>query len=138
MRVQVLENGMLPIGTSARDVRAQRPPALSFLLRWSTARRAARVVGLLAMDLVALQAAIFTALMLKALYYDEFVASESWAQARHFVPLAFLVTALQVAREGLYAQRSARRGRPRMVGALFSTALVLLLYAIASGGDVTT
>lgn len=138
MRVQVLENGMLPIGTSARDVRAQRPPALSFLLRWSTARRAARVVGLLAMDLVALQAAIFTALMLKALYYDEFVASESWAQARHFVPLAFLVTSLQFAREGLYAQRSARPGLPRMVGALFGTALVLLLYAIASGGDFTT
>ncbi len=34
-----------------RDMRSKRPPVLSFLLRWSTLRQAARVVSLLALDL---------------------------------------------------------------------------------------
>jgi len=36
-----------------RDMRSKRPPALSFLLRMSTARRLARVLSLLALDFVA-------------------------------------------------------------------------------------
>ena len=48
-----------------RDVRAKRPPLLSFLLRWSTLRRVARVVSLLALDLAGVFLAIFTALLLK-------------------------------------------------------------------------
>ena len=35
---------------SDRDMRRKRPPALSFLLRWSTLRRVARVLSLLALD----------------------------------------------------------------------------------------
>lgn len=138
VRAQLVDTTAIPIGSSARDVRAQRPPVLSFLLRWSTARRAARVVALLALDLLALQLAILTALLIKAAYYDEFDLGNAWAQARHYVPLAFLVTSLQFAREGLYAQRSARPGLSRVVGALCGTALVLLLYAIASDGDFSS
>ncbi len=138
VRTQLLDSTTIPIGSSARDVRAQRPPVLSFLLRWSTARRAARVLGLLALDLLALQLAITTALSIKAAYYSEFNFEGSWGQARHYVPLAFLVTSLQFAREGLYAQRSARPGLARVVGALFGTAVVMLLYAIASDGEFSS
>ena len=51
---------------SDRDIRRKRPPALSFLLRMSTARRLARVVSLLALDFAGVALAIFTALVLKA------------------------------------------------------------------------
>ena len=46
-------------------MRAKRPPMLSFLLRWATMRRFARVVTLLALDLAGVFLAIFTALLLK-------------------------------------------------------------------------
>src|SRR5689334_19450910 len=47
-----------------RDMRRKRPPALSFLLRMSTARRLARVVSLLALDFAGVSLAIFTSLVL--------------------------------------------------------------------------
>jgi len=127
--------GRLPVSAQRRDVRAHRPPFLSFLLRWNTVRRLARVVALLGADLVMLQLAIFTALSLKALAADRFVAHAAWDQARHYVPLAFLVTSLQFAREGLYAERAARPGVARIVAALFGTTVVVLLYAVASGQE---
>ena len=49
-----------------RDVRRKRPPALSFLLRMETLRKALRVLSLLALDFAGVCAALFTALMLKA------------------------------------------------------------------------
>ena len=48
------------------DVRRKRPPALAFLLRLETLRKALRVVSLLALDLVGVFAAIYVALMVKA------------------------------------------------------------------------
>src|SRR5580704_3961536 len=54
-----------PVALPDRDVRAKRPPMLSFLLRWATMRRFARVVTLLALDLAGVFLAIFTALLLK-------------------------------------------------------------------------
>ena len=50
-----------------RDVRRKRPPALSFLLRMATLRRGLRVLSLLALDFAGVWAALFTALLLKAL-----------------------------------------------------------------------
>ena len=53
------------------DVRRKRPPALSFLLRAETLRNVIRIVTLLALDFAGLFAAIFTALMVKAVIrYD--------------------------------------------------------------------
>ena len=77
-----------------RDMRSKRPPVLSFLLRWSTLRRAARVVSLLALDLAAIILAIFTALCLKAVVRDAWDPSVSWEQSKEYVPFAFLVASL--------------------------------------------
>src|SRR3954466_11400642 len=74
-----------------RDMRAKRPPVLSFLLRWSTIRRAARVISLLALDLAAIIGAIFTALCLKAAARNAWEPSVSWEQANDYLPFAFLV-----------------------------------------------
>ena len=52
------------------DVRRKRPPALSFLLRMETLRRASRVVSLLALDFAGLLSALIVALMVKAVLRD--------------------------------------------------------------------
>src|SRR5215207_11722091 len=77
------------------DIRRKRPPALSFLLRWDTLRRLARVVSLLALDFAAVFAAIFTALMVKAVVRDgNWAWDTSFVEARESVAFAYLVTAL--------------------------------------------
>src|SRR5919198_1240731 len=65
-------------GIDGRDVRAKKPPLLSFLLRMETLRRVARIASLVALDLGGVFIAIFTALALKAAVRDEFVAARAW------------------------------------------------------------
>jgi exopolysaccharide biosynthesis polyprenyl glycosylphosphotransferase len=121
-----------------RDMRAKRPPALSFLLRWSTLRRGARVVSLLALDLAAIILAIFTALCLKAVARDHLEPRVSWEQAKDYVPFAFLVASLLFARSGLYAERSQRPGLTRIVASLFQTTLVALIFAVVNGEEFSS
>src|SRR3712207_3876363 len=68
-QVDGARDGVLP-PLVEHDVRRKRPPALSFLLRWETARRLARVVSLLVLDFAAVYLAILTALSLKAAVRD--------------------------------------------------------------------
>jgi exopolysaccharide biosynthesis polyprenyl glycosylphosphotransferase len=121
-----------------KDMRAKRPPVLSFLLRWSTLRRGVRVVSLLAIDLGAIILAIFTALCLKAAARDAWEPSVSWAQAKDYVPFAFLVASLLFARSGLYAERAQRPGLTRIVASLFQTTLVALIFAVVNGEDFSS
>ena len=51
----------------------------------------------------------------------------------HFLPFAYLLTALLFARSGLYAQRALRPGLSRIVGSLFEVAFVALIFAVVSG-----
>src|SRR3954463_5779233 len=89
---QALTPGGFPL--PERDVRSKRLPALSFLLRMDTLRQAARVLSLLALDLVALFAAILTALCLKAALRDAWDFSVSYRQSKDYFPLVYLVTVL--------------------------------------------
>src|SRR3954454_9694260 len=128
----------LDVALSDRDVRAKRPPVLSFLLRWATLRRAARVVSLLALDLVAIVLAIFTALCLKAAVRHAWDPQVSWQQAKDYVPFAFLVATLLFARSGLYADRAVRPGLTRIVACLFQTTVVALLFAVVNGEEFSS
>jgi len=116
-----------------RDMRRKRPPALSFLLRMSTARRLARVVSLLALDFAAVALAIFTALILKAAVFDRVQFHPALRETERILPFAYLLTALLFARSGLYAARALRPGLSRIVGSLFQVAFVALLFAVVSG-----
>jgi exopolysaccharide biosynthesis polyprenyl glycosylphosphotransferase len=116
-----------------RDVRRKRPPALSFLLRLETVRRLARIVSLLALDFAGVYAAIFTALAIKALVRNEFVASNIAHQTKAIYPFAVLVTVLLFARSELYANRAQRPGLAMIVASLFQVTLVALIFAIANG-----
>jgi exopolysaccharide biosynthesis polyprenyl glycosylphosphotransferase len=118
---------------SDRDMRSKRPPAMSFLLRMDAARRGARVVSLLALDFVGVALAIFTALVLKEVVLRDVNVHAVIEETRHFVPFAYLLTALLFARSGLYAARSQRPGLSRIVGSLFQVAGVALVFAVISG-----
>jgi exopolysaccharide biosynthesis polyprenyl glycosylphosphotransferase len=132
-QASALSEATAPTQTSDRDVRRKRPPALSLLLRMSTARRLARVVSLLALDCVAVALAIFTALILKALVFDRVQFHPALHETERILPFAYLLTALLFARSGLYASRALRPGLSRIVGSLFQVAFVALLFAVVSG-----
>jgi exopolysaccharide biosynthesis polyprenyl glycosylphosphotransferase len=123
-----------PLQLTPVDVRRKRPPALAFLLRWETLRKALRVVTLLALDLFGVFAAIYVALMVKAvLRYGDWAWDPSYQEARHTVAFASLVTLLLFARSGLYASRAQRPGLARIVSSLFQVTLVTLAFALISG-----
>ncbi|MGD0198606.1 MAG: sugar transferase [Solirubrobacteraceae bacterium] len=115
-----------------RDVRRKRPAALSFLLRWDTARRAGRVLMLLALDFIGVSLAIFTALALKALVHNTFVFSQVVATTRSYVSFAYLVTVLLFARSSMYAGRGERPGLTRVLASLFEVTIVILIFAVVS------
>jgi exopolysaccharide biosynthesis polyprenyl glycosylphosphotransferase len=116
-----------------RDVRRKRPPALSFVLRMETLRRVSRVVSLLAVDFVAVYAAIFTALIIKAQVRGGPDLGAVLHETRRTVAFAYLITALLFARSGLYGPRAERPGLPGIVGSLFQVTVVALLFALLSG-----
>ena len=115
------------------DVRRKRPPALSFLLRMETLRRAARVVSLLALDFAGLLAALIVALMVKAVLREhEWAWDASLHEARRTIAFAYLVTVLLFARSGLYAERAQRPGLARIVSSLFQVTVVSLIFALVN------
>lgn len=117
----------------SRDVRRKRPAALGLLLRLETARRVARVVSLLGLDLVGVFMAIFTALALKEALRHGFNASRAAQETRHILAFAYLVCVLLFARSRLYAHRGQRPGLTRIVGCLFQVAFLALAFAVVNG-----
>src|SRR2546421_10827420 len=103
---QAAGNGSTADGTApgvelrlpSNDVRRKRPPAFSFLLRMETVRTLGRIGSLLALDFAGVFLAIYTALTIKAVVRDNFIAHDVFAQTRHTVAFAYLVTALLFAR----------------------------------------
>jgi exopolysaccharide biosynthesis polyprenyl glycosylphosphotransferase len=118
---------------SDRDVRARRPPALSFLLRLDTMRRVLRVVSLLGLDFLGVALAIFTALTLKALVHGRLDAGQSWQATREYLAFTYLLTVLLFARSGLYAERSQRPGLARIMACLFQVTIVAAGFAVVDG-----
>jgi exopolysaccharide biosynthesis polyprenyl glycosylphosphotransferase len=120
-----------------RDVRRKRPPGLSFLLRLATLRKALRIVSLLALDFAGVWAALFTALLLKALVKSGFGLEEgarmAAGQTEDFLAFAYLLTVLLFARSDLYAERARRPGLAKIVTALFQVTIVAAVFAVASG-----
>ncbi|MEA2301775.1 MAG: hypothetical protein QOE44_2310 [Solirubrobacteraceae bacterium] len=123
---------------TGRDVRAKRPPQLSFLLRLDTLRRLARVLTLLGLDFAGVFLAIFTALCLKAEVRSHLDVAGVFEQTKGFVAFAYLVTALLFARSSLYADRAIRPGLTRILASLFQVALVALIFAVVNGDEFSS
>jgi exopolysaccharide biosynthesis polyprenyl glycosylphosphotransferase len=121
-----------------RDVRAKRPPLLSFVLRWETLRRAGRVVSLMAIDVAGVFLAIYTALGVKLAVRGNFDGELVWNQTKDLVVLATLVTLLLFAKSDLYADRAQRPGMARIVGSLFQVTIVALAFSIINGNEFSS
>src|SRR4051794_30038280 len=116
------------------DMRRKRPPLLSFVLRMETLRRAFRIVSLLLLDFAALYAAIFVALMVKAVLREgDWAWHASGVETRETIAFAYLVMVLLFARSSMYAERAQRPGLPRIVTSLFQVAFVALVFAVVNG-----
>ncbi len=116
-----------------RDIRRKRPPFLSFVLRWETLRKVARVISLLLLDFIGVVGALLTALMLKLAVHDQLDAGVAWRDIKHWIPFAYLVTVLAFARVDLYADRTRRPGLARIATALFQATVIALVFALADG-----
>jgi exopolysaccharide biosynthesis polyprenyl glycosylphosphotransferase len=116
-----------------RDVRARSPHLLGALRQAQAPQRIGRVVSLLALDLGAVFAAIFTALTVKELIKGDFVLDKVSAQAWDYLPFVIIVCALLFARSGLYGSREERPGLAAIVAGLFWTTVVALLFAKVDG-----
>jgi exopolysaccharide biosynthesis polyprenyl glycosylphosphotransferase len=121
------------------DVRRKRPPALAFVLRMETLRRALRVGSLLALDFAGLFAAIWVALMVKAVVRDgEWAVHASYVESRETIAFAYLLTVLLFARSGLYASRAERPGLSRIVSSLFQVTVVALIFSLVNGEEYSS
>ncbi len=128
-----------PLRLPPVDIRRKRPPALAFLLRMETLRRGLRVLSLLALDFGGLYAAIFTALMVKAVVREgEWAWHVSAVETGSTIAFASLVTLLLFARSGLYASRAERPGLSRIVSSLFQVMVVSLIFALINGGEYSS
>jgi exopolysaccharide biosynthesis polyprenyl glycosylphosphotransferase len=131
--------GTIPAGVEPdevrRDVRARRPSLLSALIHARALERGLRIVSLLALDLLGMMGAIFTALAFKAVVRDSLTFSDVMHTTLDYLPFVFLVTALLFARSGLYSRREARPGLTAIVAGLFWTTFVSAVYAIVNGLD---
>jgi exopolysaccharide biosynthesis polyprenyl glycosylphosphotransferase len=138
---RTVANGLLkelqevePVALPERDVRAGRP-LLGNLLKFDLARGAVRVATLGALDLLGLQLAIYTALVVKSAVRNPDAIPHMWSQALDYLPLGGLVMLLLFARSGLYRERGQRPGLPRVIASLFQTTVVVFLYALLEGED---
>ena len=114
-----------------RDMRAKRPPLVSFLPE--TLERLARVATLVALDVGAVIMAIFTALAIKAILRTELDVHAAWQGTKDIAAFVCLVTVLLFARSGLYAGRAERPGLTRIVACLFQVMLVALAFSLING-----
>jgi exopolysaccharide biosynthesis polyprenyl glycosylphosphotransferase len=122
-----------PVVLPARDVRSRRPLVISFLLRRATARATARMIVLLAIDLVAVGGGLFTATTIKLVFEHGFSAGAAWSTTRHFLAFAYLLTALAFARLDLYSDRPRRPGFSKIATGLFQATLLGLIFSLANG-----
>jgi exopolysaccharide biosynthesis polyprenyl glycosylphosphotransferase len=126
-------HGAVPLALPEHDVRRKKPPFLSFLLRWETLRRVARVISLLILDFVGVVGALFTAVMLKLAVHGQLDASVAWRDIRHWIAFAYLMTVLAFARMDLYADRTRRPGLARIATGVFQATVIALVFALADG-----
>lgn len=119
----------------ARDARNTRPPALAFLLRASTFRVIGRIASLLLVDAIAIFAALFIALSVKAVVRDVWIFDEVVTAAKEYFSFTYLLVVLLFSRSDLYAERAARPGSAKVVAALFQVMLVAVIYAVVSGQE---
>jgi exopolysaccharide biosynthesis polyprenyl glycosylphosphotransferase len=130
--------GSAPFDLPERDVRRKRPPLLAFVLRVQTLRRLIRVTVLLALDFIAVTAALFTAFAIKLALNSSFTFHDTWSFTRQPLAFAYLLTVLMFARVDLYSERGRRPGMQKIVSSLCLVTVLAVLFALATGNHFSS
>jgi exopolysaccharide biosynthesis polyprenyl glycosylphosphotransferase len=125
-----------PVG----DIRQGRP----YVAARSTLRlaflRLVSVVALICIDLTGVGLALYSALVLRELYYGspELFWGALWDQETNWLPFLLLVTVLVFWQAGLYARRDRRTGFGRIVSSLVIVSLIVLAFGLGTGHKFST
>ena len=122
------------------DIRRSRPYLLGSSPLRQLVLRAASVVALVAIDLVAIGFALYAALALREVYYGHspILWGVLWTAEGKWLPFVVLVTVLVYWQAGLYAERERRAGFGRIVSSLIVVTLLVLAFGLGTGHDFTT
>jgi exopolysaccharide biosynthesis polyprenyl glycosylphosphotransferase len=119
------------------DIRSGRPVALRRLP--AVFRRLGSIASLVLLDLAGLTLGVYSALALRALYYDdELLWGVLWRGESEWLPFLTLVTVLVFWHAGLYAERERRTGMGRIVASLVLVALIALAFGVGTDNEFTT
>jgi exopolysaccharide biosynthesis polyprenyl glycosylphosphotransferase len=119
------------------DIRSGRPVAL--LRVPALVRRVVSIASLVILDLAGLTLGIYSALVLRAIYYDdELLWGTFWTAESEWLPFLTLVTLLVFWQAGLYAERERRSGMGRIVASLVLVALITFAFGLGTDHKFTT
>ena len=126
-------------GVGVDDIRRRLPLVLVPAGIVAAATLAARLLSLVAVDLLGLTAGVYSALVLRELWIG---ASPSWdglwQTAADWLGFLALVTVLVFAQAGLYAPRDRRPGFPRIASSVVLVGLLALAFAIGTDFEFHT
>ena len=121
------------------DMRAGRQHAIGIALRGAL-RRLLSVLSLVALDLTGVTLGLYTALVLRELWYG--ARTPLWGALWHaetdWLPFILLITILLFAQAGLYRHREARAGMGRIIASLTLVAVLALAFGVGIGHEFTT
>jgi exopolysaccharide biosynthesis polyprenyl glycosylphosphotransferase len=122
------------------DIRRSRPYLLSRSPLRHLAFRAASIVALLVLDLVAVGFGLYGALALREVYYGHstILWGVLWTAEGDWLPFVALVTVLVFWQAKLYAERERRAGFGRVVSSLVIVALLVLAFGLGTGHNFST
>jgi exopolysaccharide biosynthesis polyprenyl glycosylphosphotransferase len=120
------------------DIRAGRPQVFGSSVT-TLLRRAASIFALIVLDLCGLILGLYSALILRSVYYGENVLwGVLWRVETDWLPFLALVTILVFWRAGLYSERERRGGGGRIVGSLIIVGLLALVFGIGTNREFGT
>jgi exopolysaccharide biosynthesis polyprenyl glycosylphosphotransferase len=120
------------------DIRAGQPQVFGSPVT-TLLRRTASIVSLLVLDFCGLVLGIYSALVLRAVFYGEEVLwGAIWRAETDWLPFLGLVLVLVFWRAGLYAERERRGGAGRIVGSVILVGAVALAFGIGTNREFGT
>ena len=122
---------LAPVG----DIRSSRPYILTRTPIRAFIRRAASIASLVFLDFCGVALGVYTALVLRELYYGHtpVLWGVLWKYEARWLPFLTLVTVLVFWRAGLYGERELRGGVGRILSSLVVVTLLTVAFGIGSG-----
>jgi exopolysaccharide biosynthesis polyprenyl glycosylphosphotransferase len=139
LRDAAAEPPRLSVITPRGDVRSSRPRVLAVAVG-SGVRRLASVASLVLLDLGGLALGLYSALLLRELYYNGWppLWGVLWRAETEWLPFLSLLTVLIFGQAGLYRHREARARMGRLVASLTLVAVIALVFGVGIGHEFTT